>query len=126
MRRRAFLQRLTGCGAGIACSGRVLTAAAVPAVRPITRGPSHHWFGYHDKLQFDPTGRYVLGMAVDFEHRSPRPGDQIRIGMVDLHDGDRWIALGGSRAWGWQQGCMLQWRPGSASEVVCNDREGVL
>ncbi len=92
--------------------------------RAITHGPKYHWFGYYDKLQFDPSGRYVLGMEVDFEHRSPRADDIIRIGMVDLADGDRWIELGQSRAWGWQQGCMLQWRPGSASEVIWNDREG--
>ena len=39
--------------------------------------------------------------------------DAIKIGMVDLEDGDRWIELGESRAWCWQPGCMLQWRPGS-------------
>ncbi len=93
-------------------------------IRPITAGPKFHWFGYYDKLQFDPTSRYVLGMAVDFEHRSPQPDDVIEIGMVDLHDNDRWIALGESRAWGWQQGCMLQWIPSSASETIWNDRAG--
>jgi hypothetical protein len=43
--------------------------------------------------------------------------------MIDLMDRDRWIELGESRAWCWQQGCMLQWLPGSKSEVVWNDRE---
>jgi Tfp pilus assembly protein PilF len=93
-------------------------------MRAITKGPKHHWFGYYDKLQFDPSGRYVLGMQVDFEHRSPTPDDTIRVGMVDLEDGDRWIELGESRAWNWQQGCMLQWVPGSKTEVIWNDREG--
>ncbi len=95
-----------------------------PPVRAITRVPKYHWFGYYDKLQFDPTGRYVLGMEVDFEHRSPRPDDAIRIGMVDLGAGDRWVELGESRAWNWQQGSMLQWLPGSRTEVIWNDREG--
>jgi len=98
--------------------------STLPPIRAITRGPKFHWFGYYDKLQFDPTGRYVLSMEVDFEHRSPTGDDMIRVGMIDLQDGDRWIELGTSRAWCWQQGCMLQWRPGSASEVVWNDREG--
>ncbi len=100
------------------------TAAGQPPapIRPITRGPKFHWFGYYDKLQFDPSGRYVLGMEVDFEHRSPRPDDVIRIGMIDLRDRDRWIELGESRAWNWQQGSMLQWIPGSRSEVIWNDR----
>ena len=48
----------------------------------------------------------------------------IKIGMVDLSDGDKWFELGQSRAWSWQQGCMLQWRPGSDREIVFNDRDG--
>ena len=91
-------------------------------MRPITSGPKHHWFGYYDKLQFDPASRYVLGMEVDFEHRSPNAEDLIGIGMIDLADGNRWIELGETRAWCWQQGCMLQWIPGSDREVVWNDR----
>ncbi len=93
-----------------------------PPVRVITRGPKHHWFAYYDKLQFDPTDRYVLGMQVTFEHRSPVAEDVIKIGMVDLQDGDRWIELGESTAWNWQQGCMLQWRPGTTDEILWNDR----
>lgn len=95
----------------------------LPPVRAITRGPRFHWFGYYDKLQFDPTCRYVLAMEVDFEHRSPRPCDVIKIGMVDLKNADRWIELGESCAWCWQQGCMLQWRPSSKNEIIWNDRE---
>jgi len=91
--------------------------------RPITTGPKHHWFGYYDKLQFDPSARYALGMEVEFEHRAPMPEDVVRVGMVDLEDGDRWVELGESRAWGWQAGCMLQWLPQSAQEIVWNDRK---
>lgn len=97
-------------------------SSTLPPTRVVTRGPKHHWFGYYDKLQFDPTGRYLLSMEVDFEGRSPTPDDVINIGMVDLQDGDKWIELGQSRAWCWQQGCMLQWRPGSESEILWNDR----
>ena len=92
-------------------------------IRPITSGPGYHWFGYYDKLQFDPSGRYILGMKADFEHRSPRPEDIISIGMIDTADEDRWIELGRTNAWCWQQGCMLQWIPGSDSEIIWNDRE---
>ncbi len=97
---------------------------SLPPVRAITRGPGFHWFAYYDKLQFHPTCRYVLGMEVDFEHRSPRYDDVIKVGMVDLEDGDRWIELGETRSWCWQQGCMLQWLPGSRNQVIWNDRQG--
>ena len=59
-----------------------------------------------------------------FEHRSPVADVVIEIGMIDLQDDDRWISLGRSTAWNWQQGCMLQWLPGSESTVLWNDREG--
>ena len=100
------------------------TDPRLPPVRQITRGPSYHWFGYYDKLQFDPTNRFVLSGQVSFEHRTPRPDDTIRVGMVDTASNDKWLELGKSRAWGWQQGCMLQWRPGGANEVLWNDRDG--
>ena len=94
------------------------------SIRALTRGPRHHWFGYYDKLEFDPSMRYVLGMETPFEGRSPTAEDVIKVGMIDLTEGDRWIELGESCSWCWQQGCMLQWVPGSDREVLWNDRAG--
>jgi hypothetical protein len=96
----------------------------IPA-RGITRVPKFHWFGYYDKLQFDPTNRYVLGMQVDFEMHSPIKDDVIKPGYIDLHNNDKWTAIGESRSWGWQQGCMLRWVPSTGSEVIWNDRRGI-
>ena len=122
--RREFLRKaVSGAALGLVTAhGQEGAKTEFPPVRVITRPPGHHWFGYYDKLQFDPGNRFVLGMRVDFEHRSPTAEDVIQVGMVDLEDRDRWIPLGESRAWNWQQGCMLQWLPGSASMVIWNDR----
>ena len=111
-------------GLGNTILTRLRETRLLPPIRKITFGPKHHWFGYYDKLEFDVTDRYVLSNEVGFEHRTPTREDTIQIGMVDTQDDDRWIPLGQSNAWGWQQGCMLQWRPNSESEVVWNDREG--
>lgn len=124
-------RRLLGMAAGLGiagCSGpapepEAAAEEALPPIRKLTSGPKHHWFAYYDKLQFDPSSRYALGMQVDFEHRSPRADDVIRIGMIDTEDEDRWTELGTSSAWSWQQGCMLQWIPGSPREIIWNDRE---
>lgn len=93
-------------------------------VYPITKKPGYHWFAYYDKFQTDPTDRYILSMEVDFGERSPELGDEIKIGMIDLYNGGEWIELGSSKAWNWQQGCMLQWLPGSENEVLWNDFVG--
>lgn len=122
--RRVFLTSATVAALG-SFGARVSLSAEeerLPPVRTITRGPKQHWFGYYDKWQFDPSDRYVLGNEVTFEHRSPRPDDEIAVGYVDLENGDRWTELGLTRAWNWQQGCMLQWVPGDRRIVVWNDR----
>ena len=126
MTRRKALAAISSSAVGVLAFRRspAATTTDSPPIRTITRGPKYHWFGYYDKLEFDPTNRFVLANQVDFEHRTPRAGDVIRVGMVDTARDDKWIELGGSRAWGWQQGCMLQWRPGSTEEVAWNDREG--
>lgn len=100
------------------------TLAMEVPIQALTSGPNYHWFGYYDKLQTDPSGRYVLGMEVTFEGRSPKPDDVLKIGMIDTQDNNRWTVLGESHAWGWQQGCMLQFIPGSDQEVIWNDKEG--
>ncbi len=118
--RRSFLATTSLAAFGALAGGASQPAAA--RIRPITRGPKFHWRGYYDKFLYDPTDRFVLAHETTFEGRSPTKEDSIRVGMVDTQDGDRWIDLGGSNAWNWQQGCMLQWIPGSANEVAWNDR----
>lgn len=124
--RRAALQALAAAvGSTLGARNAIAQTSnsAYPPIRTITRGPSYHWFGYYDKLEFDPTNRFVLANEVRFEHRTPTAQDMIHVGMIDTQDRDRWIELGQSAAWGWQQGCMLQWRPKSSNEVVWNDRD---
>lgn len=135
--RRRFLQQSSVLAAGLFATSNLSAASQADAnqerfapVRQITSGPQHHWFGYYDKQQFDFTNTKVLSNEVSFEHRTPKPEDRIAVGYVDTASQDRWVPLGSSTAWGWQQGCMLQWRPASAEsvltqgqEVVWNDRE---
>lgn len=118
--RRRFIASVAGVS--LCAIARGQGTSRFPPTRQITHGPGFHWFGYYDKLQFSPDNRFVLSNKVGFEHRSPTADDTIEVGMVDLHENDTWIPLGTARAWNWQQGCMLQWIPGSDSKVIWNDR----
>jgi len=93
-------------------------------MRPVTSGPKHHFFGYYDKSPWDSTGRYMLGMEVGFVDRPPTPEDEVVIGLIDLNEGARWNPIAKTKAWCWQQGCMLQWMPSAPEEIIYNDREG--
>ncbi|MCL2119526.1 MAG: hypothetical protein FWH27_13985, partial [Planctomycetaceae bacterium] len=123
--RRDFLTNSAAASFGLVALSRSSQAAgeSLPPIRRITNGPKFHWRGYYDIHLFDPSSRFVLANEVDFEGRSPEPDDTIRVGMIDLQDKDRWIALGSTKAWNWQQGCLLQWVPGTESTVIWNDRE---
>src|SRR3954452_10787320 len=114
-------RRLLSALAASPALARALANEPKIPIRPITKGPNYHWFGYYDKLQFDPSSRYALGMEGSIEHRLPAANDFIRIGMVDTQDGDRWIDFGEGHAWSWHQGCMLQWLPGSTTDIIFND-----
>ena len=123
--RRNFIKKAGSAALALGASNVLAFARShdIP-VRAITRGPRYHWFGYYDKLQFSKDNSLVLGMQTDFQQRSPTRDDVVKIGYVDLKNNDRWVEIGESRSWGWQQGCMLQWIPGSSGKVIWNDRRG--
>lgn len=60
MNRRTFLHTSALAGLGLSVH-RAAAQDAYPPAEAITRGPGYHWFGYYDKWQVDPTGRYALG-----------------------------------------------------------------
>jgi len=78
-------------------------------------------FFFYQVLQFDSSGRYLLGMRVYFQSRDVEPDDRGDVGYIDLKDGFKWTKLGETTAWNWQQGNRLQWRPHS-DEILWNDR----
>src|SRR5687768_4856246 len=108
MDRREFLRTLGAVPALGLLGSRFARAAEasnekLPRIVALTQGPRIHWFVYYDKFRFSTDDRFALADEVVFGGRSPRGGDTIRVGMVYLQDGDRWIELGTTRAWNWQQ-----------------------
>jgi hypothetical protein len=135
MDRRGFLT--TAAGSTVAYAGIGFTARNAPAgeaasgksefppARAVTSGPKHHFFGYYDKCPWDATGRYLLALEIGFCDRQPEAGEALTIGMVDLKDGNRFIALDTTTAWSWQQGTMLQWvGPACDREIIYNTTDG--
>ena len=89
--------------------------------------PTDHGFWFyncmHEELhQFDPSGRYMVALQVAIEGRDVLPTDRGVIGIIDLQDDYKWIEIGHTTTWNWQQGNRLQWIPGSSEEIIWNDR----
>ncbi len=98
------------------------TPTRTTACNRISPNDGHYFFAYYDKLQFSVDNRLVLMQRADFCDRQPRPDDALRVGMVDRAADHNWIELGQTTAWCWQQGCMLQWLPGSSQHIIYNVR----
>lgn len=91
-----------------------------PAVHALTKGPQHHFFGYYDKSPWDASGTLLLAARASFMDRPPTPDDPLVIGVID--PSGEWTPLAETRAWNWQQGCMLQWLENdSRGEIIFND-----
>jgi len=73
----------------------------------VTDETAHHYFGYYDKTPWDESGRLMLGMEARFMDRNPSGGEPLTLGVIDTDQGNAWRPLAQSRAWNWQQGCML-------------------
>ena len=128
--RRRFLATSAAVASTALLHRRVNAAPEVTASVPVTQlttGETAHWFGYYDKLQTSRDDSLALTGRVSFEGRSPAPGDAITVGWVSTdpttaEDDRKMWPIGESRAWGWQQGCMLQWVPES-DDLIWNDFE---
>lgn len=70
------------------------------AIRAVTHGPKHHFFGYYDVTPWDKTDRYILANEIDFIGRQPKPGEKLTVGMVDTKDG-KYSGFDSTPAWCW-------------------------
>lgn len=89
--------------------------------------PLYHGFFYYNHtpsecLQFEPSGRYLLGMRIFIEGRKVQPFDRGEVGYFDLQNNNKWTKIGETTAWNWQQGCRLQWVPPKFEEIAWNER----
>ena len=81
-----------------------------------------YFFAYYDLQPYDKDSRRHLAHRVRFHDRLPTDGDIAEIGYITLED-RKFHKVGESRAWNFQQGCLLQWFDDES--VIYNDyRDG--
>lgn len=82
---------------------------------------SHSFFGYYDVQPWDTGETKHLCMRTTFVNRLPREGDVADICIIE--NGDI-LKIAETKSWNFQQGCFLQWLPGSNDEIIYNDFNG--
>ena len=88
-----------------------------------TPNDGHYFFGYYDKSPFDFNNQKLLAMKSRFMDRMPAKDDVLEIGCFNWQSSNEFIRLTETKAWNWQQGCMLQWvGPEFNKQIIYNDR----
>jgi len=92
---------------------------------PLTQkeGHSHYFSGYYGTPVFDASTERLLAMKAPFIDRMPEEDDELMVGFFRFRENNTFIQLSDTKAWNWQQGCMLQWiGPDFSTKVIYNNR----
>jgi hypothetical protein len=87
---------------------------------PVREG---YFFGFHDKCPWSHNNAMLLANQCDFPPRMPRSDDCMTVGYFTGEGFRDFNAIAQTKAWNWQQGCMLQWIGGTNS-FIFNDFDG--
>ena len=88
-----------------------------------TPDDGHYFFGYYDKSPLNINNSKLLACKSKFIDRLPEKNDILEIGYFDWKITNKFIKLTETKAWNWQQGCMLQWFGSEyESKIIFNDR----
>lgn len=83
----------------------------------------NYFFGYYDKSPLNFDNSKLLACKSKFTDRMPESEDILEIGYFDWKKSDEFIKVTETKAWNWQQGCMLQWFGSEYNKkIIYNDR----
>ncbi|MBU0608056.1 MAG: hypothetical protein KKI08_09210 [Armatimonadetes bacterium] len=86
----------------------------------MTNGSRHHFFGFHDLVEWNAAGDKLLALQVEDITHPPYPGDRATVGFVRTDTRD-FVPLGTTTAFNYPQGARQQWL-GGHDRFVVNDR----
>ena len=90
------------------------------AARPLTEGPAHHFFGFHDLKVTDNTGASFIALEVDHINRPPLGGLEARVVIGTVAPEPRPLrTIGTTTCFNFPQGARQQWL-GRSSSVIFN------
>jgi len=92
------------------------------AIKAVTKGPCHHFFGFHDLVQSNAKGDLLLGLEISDISRPPYAADKARVGVI-FPDEQRFEGIHDTCAFNYPQGARQQWL-GESDLFFCNDRVG--
>lgn len=75
------------------------------------------FYGYYDKTPFSKDGKKILANVAGEKNEPPKKEEELKVGFFERNSKE-FKNLGTTTTWCWQQGCRLQWFPGSENDKV--------
>jgi len=85
--------------------------------KAVTESEYHCFFGYYDKCPWDSSGDFLLYHRTSFANRMPKAGESAQIRLYDFKK-NKTSKIAETKAWCWQQGCMLQWLKDDSDQIL--------
>jgi len=86
----------------------------------LNKNISNCFFGYYDRNPWNNEKTRHLALHCDVQDRVPIPGEMAQVGYLERTTG-KFITCAETRAWGHQQGSMLQWLKHLPNTFIFND-----
>lgn len=74
-----------------------------------SKSRKNYFFGFHDKSPWSFDNKYLLANRFEIQNRKILSSDYIEVGYFEGEKHDNFIMSDKTKAFNWQQGCMLQW-----------------
>ena len=78
----------------------------------------HTFFGYYDKTPFDNAGKILLAHSADIKNISLKKPYTVEIGYFNINEPLKFISVGKTDSWCWQQGARLMWFPHAENKFI--------
>jgi hypothetical protein len=93
----------------------------------LSDGDNATFFGYHDKTPFSADGSKILAMSIEADDCKPESEcTRMKLGYFKKNETgsfeNQFISFAETTTWCFQQGCMLQWHPLNANDLVIFNR----
>lgn len=90
-------------------------------VKALTHGPAHHFFGFHDLVEWNAKGDLLLGLEVHDISHPPLPGQTALSGVIEPGTGT-FAPVHRTQTFNYPQGARQQWL-GESDHFLTNDRD---
>jgi hypothetical protein len=98
----------------------ILVSNFINKIRGYSIKNKNVFFGYYDKNPFSRDDKLILANVAPKDYHASYKNEKISVGYFHVNNPNKFIEIGKTNTWNWQQGCRLQWHPKKKNYIIYN------